>query len=351
MNRKQISFSIPWPTKMSCVSFAKNVRPWLPSRGNVLFTLIVVASLVWASKAGALSLGTPMTTGSSITTIAYQGRLGDINGVPVNRSCNMYFSLYTTAVGGTPVWSENWDSSHGQVEVSDGLFNVMLGTWEPIQSALTENNNLWLGIKVCDDPDEMSPRVQLGSVPIAFKALTVPDGSITAAKLADGAIGATSLADGSITTAKLANGLITSAKLDNNLTLPGTFHAGSVNADSFSVGNSYGQIAQGLTVNGTGPYTVTLPSPAWAGLLVLSLKFYGNPAGALIWVNSGNGCGGAWDSCATATIVAKSGLAWGGNSCNVESVSINPGYSSPLTINVSGAGCSVAEKKAYVIGN
>jgi hypothetical protein len=36
--------------------------------------------------------------------------------------------------------------------------------------------------------DEMSPRVQLGSVPFAVQALTVPDGSVTTAKIADGAV-------------------------------------------------------------------------------------------------------------------------------------------------------------------
>jgi len=34
----------------------------------------------------------------------------------------------------------------------------------------------------------MTPRVQLGSVPFAVQALTVPDGSVTTAKIADGAV-------------------------------------------------------------------------------------------------------------------------------------------------------------------
>jgi len=36
----------------------------------------------------------------------------------------------------------------------------------------------WLGITMGTD-DEMQPRVQLGSVPWAMQAATVPDGSIT----------------------------------------------------------------------------------------------------------------------------------------------------------------------------
>lgn len=52
----------------------------------------------------------------------------------------------------------------------------MLGSLTPIpQTVVTGNPNLFLGITVGTD-GEMSPRVQLGSVPFAVQALTVPDG-------------------------------------------------------------------------------------------------------------------------------------------------------------------------------
>ncbi len=84
---------------------------------------------------------------------------------------------------GSPLWEEQWTGANS-VQVSDGLFNVMLGSVNPIgQAVITGNSNLFLGITVGTD-SEMSPRVQLGSVPFATQALTVPDGSITTAKLA-----------------------------------------------------------------------------------------------------------------------------------------------------------------------
>ena len=105
----------------------------------------------------------------------------------------MIFRLYNAATGGAPLWEEQWTGSNG-VQVSDGLFNVMLGSLTPIPASLiTAHSSLFLGITVGTD-DEMAPRVQLGSVPFAVQALTVPDGSVTMEKLADGAVTQTKLA-------------------------------------------------------------------------------------------------------------------------------------------------------------
>lgn len=160
------------------------LRRWLPTKGNALFTILftfsVVASLFWAQSAGAFSLAGSNATSSG--TIAYQGRLADASGNPLTDTLNMSFRLYPAAAGGTALWTEQWTGPNG-VQVSDGLFNVMLGSLTPIpRDVIAQNSNLFLGITVGTD-DEMGPRVQLGSVPFAVQALTVPDGSITAAKL------------------------------------------------------------------------------------------------------------------------------------------------------------------------
>ena len=209
MGRKQISFSIPWPTKQSWPLFIQGIRSWLPSRGNVIFTSLAIVSLVWATKAGAVSLSGPAATDTSAITIPYQGRLADASGTPLNDSYILRFALYPSdAINAPMLWSEVWIDG---VHVSDGLFNVMIGSITPIpQSVITENSNLWLGIKVGDD-DEMRPRVQLGSVPFAVQALTVKDGSVTTTKLVDG----------SVTAAKLSDGAVTSTKLEENLNLNG----------------------------------------------------------------------------------------------------------------------------------
>jgi hypothetical protein len=129
----------------------------------------------------------------------------------------MIFRLYTAAAGGAPLWDEHWTGSNS-VQVSDGLFNVMLGSVSAIpESVVTGSSNLWLGITVGSD-DEMVPRVQLGSVPFAVQAVTVPNGSVSTTKLADAAV----------TTAKVGDGAITSAKLGSSLTIAEKLTLGAV---------------------------------------------------------------------------------------------------------------------------
>jgi hypothetical protein len=124
---------------------------------------------------------------TSTSTISYQGRLADSSGNPLTAIANMEFRIYGVPTGGVPLWTEMWTGSNA-VEVSDGLFNVMLGS---INNTLAESveghDELYLGITVNTD-SEMVPRVQLGSVPFSMQALRVPDGAITAGMIADGAV-------------------------------------------------------------------------------------------------------------------------------------------------------------------
>jgi microcystin-dependent protein len=163
------------------------VRWLMPNGGTILLILLLVATQpVWARSLQS-------TTAASTNTISYQGRLADAAGNPLTGVYNMEFRVYNHPTAGTALWTEFWTGGNS-VQVSDGLFNVMLGSINPaLVSAIQGQEELYLGITV-DTDTEMMPRIQLGSVPFSMQALTVTDGSITTAKVADGAITASKLA-------------------------------------------------------------------------------------------------------------------------------------------------------------
>ena len=61
--------------------------------------------------------------------INYQGRLTDNVGNPVaDGSYSVVFTIHDAAVAGTSVWTE----THISVTITNGLFNVLLGTFDPL---------------------------------------------------------------------------------------------------------------------------------------------------------------------------------------------------------------------------
>ena len=64
--------------------------------------------------------------------INYQGYLTDAEGNPLNGSVSMTFRLYDNLTGGTLLWVEGPSS----VTVKEGVFNVVLGSVEPITAEI-----------------------------------------------------------------------------------------------------------------------------------------------------------------------------------------------------------------------
>ena len=97
--------------------------------------------------------------------INYQGMLTDSDtGEPLTGPVDIVFHLYESATILTPLWSESWPD----VNVTNGLFHVLLGGITPLADSLFVYD-LWLGTTVGMD-DELVPRVRLASVPYAYRA-------------------------------------------------------------------------------------------------------------------------------------------------------------------------------------
>ncbi|MEO0073584.1 MAG: hypothetical protein ABIK43_02835 [candidate division WOR-3 bacterium] len=138
---------------------------------GVLMVLLVLAAGASAAG-GAQALAVPVVSVVSreaggqtdaVTIprlINYQGRLTDSAGKPLNEAVNMTFAIYE---GTTQIWTE----TQNNVQVRDGVFNVLLGSVNPI-SSLPEAGNCSLQVTV--NSEVIAPKIPLVSVPYTYYA-------------------------------------------------------------------------------------------------------------------------------------------------------------------------------------
>ncbi|MBN2761573.1 MAG: hypothetical protein JXR41_00670 [Bacteroidales bacterium] len=95
--------------------------------------------------------------------VNYQALLTDqTTGLPVaDGEYTVTFSIYDMATGGIPLWAETQT-----VQITNGVYSVILGNVNPVDAALFSGSERYLGITVGADP-EMTPRKQIVSVPYA----------------------------------------------------------------------------------------------------------------------------------------------------------------------------------------
>jgi hypothetical protein len=152
---------------------------------NAMFRALYVVALMLMLSVSAFAQVT-----SAPSLLNFQGRLARPDGTPVpDGNYSIRFSLWTTAAGGT----EKFNQTINPVTVRNGAFAVLLNVGTgPVD---LWNADRFLEIKIGADAP-LAPRQQLVSVAFALKANTVPDGSITSAKIADGTITAADIASG-----------------------------------------------------------------------------------------------------------------------------------------------------------
>ena len=122
-----------------------------------------------------------MTMAAANPQMNYQGKLTTPSGVSVpDGTYNMRFWLLTSPSVATSsaVLTESLTSTE-KVQVTNGLFSIMLGSSTPLTS-VDFNQTLYLGVEIGGTSTpawdgEMSPRKILGTVPAAFVARTAED--------------------------------------------------------------------------------------------------------------------------------------------------------------------------------
>lgn len=160
----------------------------------------------------------------------YQGYVSDLDGVPLDGDFNLVFRIYDVSSGADPAL---WTETHTLVEVSKGVFSVLLGSLVDLPPAVLEEDALWVGVTVGTDT-EIAPRLQVTSTPWAYRAAiadsaVVSGGDVggggTVTQVAAGAgltggpittSGTLSVADDGISTDMLLNNAVTGDKVRNS---------------------------------------------------------------------------------------------------------------------------------------
>jgi hypothetical protein len=187
----------------------------------------------------------------------------------VTGTVSITFSIYDTPTGGVPLWTE----PHDNVTVSGGLFNLILGSINPIDDSVLSGGERYFELTV--NGELIEPRQQIVSVLFALKAQDAetleghPAADFAATsevvKSINSLKGDVTLAEGeNVTITKSGNTLTISATssgggntLDQAYDQGGAGAGRTINADAGAV-NIAG--TDGLTVNGNVGIGTTSPS-------------------------------------------------------------------------------------------
>ncbi len=134
-----------------------------------------------AAAAQLLQVFVPTTTPA---LVSYQGVL-EVNGSLYTGTGSFQFALYDAATGGTALWSE----TQAGVAVSEGLFQVNLGSTAPLTPDLFDGPARWLGVSF-DGEAELAPRQRLTSAPYALRAALAERATVAADAEALGGVAA-----------------------------------------------------------------------------------------------------------------------------------------------------------------
>ncbi|MCP4703781.1 MAG: hypothetical protein GY865_04150 [candidate division Zixibacteria bacterium] len=104
--------------------------------------------------------------------ISFQGVLADDLGKALDTTLPVTFTIYYEETGGLSLWSE----THPSVTVRGGLFDILLGSIEPLVDTVFADTSRWLGITAGIE-DEMSPRTSFSSVPYSYRVGTIDSAS------------------------------------------------------------------------------------------------------------------------------------------------------------------------------
>lgn len=147
---------------------------------------LALLSLLLVTQVGGVgkSLQAQTAQAAAQTVISYQGTLTDLSGNPVNTVVSIAFAIYDAPSGGNLQWGPETQS----VLVSNGLFNVLLGSLTAMDPA-NLSGDLYLEITI--NGETMAPRELLTGVVFSVNASHSPNDFLVSGRLGVGAATAT----------------------------------------------------------------------------------------------------------------------------------------------------------------
>ena len=110
----------------------------------------------------------PLTVGAIPQFLQHQGYMANDQGEPESGSANVTFDLYTVESEGSSMWTQTI-----AVTFDNGHYSVVLGPGSPdLSVTIFDGSELYLGTTL-EGQDQFSPRMQISSVPYAFRAEAV----------------------------------------------------------------------------------------------------------------------------------------------------------------------------------
>ncbi len=213
-------------------------------------------------------------------TINFQGRLTDASGKFVSDGkYYLSFRLYSDSTGGTAIWQEA-----ESIAVSKGLFNVILGSFNPIPDSIFDYSYIWLGMQVGSD-QEMTPRQRLSSLGYAYRSIKADTSAFAVSGIAGGWVD-----DGTVVRLATSTdnvGIGTTSPLTSlHVARSGGYHWGSGTGRGWlTIGDSTYGLSFGIATGGLGAGDARIWTDGGTGRLMIS---GGSSSRDLLTLTNGN---------------------------------------------------------------
>ncbi len=220
---------------------------------------------------------------------SFQGRLTDAGGNPLTGTYSIQFAIYSAPSGGSALWTE----THPSVVVSNGLFTVGLGAFDPSVWTAVQGIPRYLGVKVGADP-EMTPRTQLMAAPYAQRVASIDSafggyiiGGINGVSLGSGSVNAPAgmvtstvyaSGNGQFATGNSAAAVYGSASSPsvNSIALFGRANGPTLNLGVYGYSNDASSMPAANSAGVYGRSVSTVGGTVWAGLFDGWVQVNGN---------------------------------------------------------------------------